>query len=63
MDMPRHLIVLGFLSLMVVALGLVSVIGGSWDWSAATASSIVLWLALAVVVPRWVHRTTDTRQH
>ncbi len=61
--MPRHLVVLGFLTLVIVGMGFVSVIGGSWDWSAATASSILLWLALAVVVPRWVHRSTDTSPH
>jgi hypothetical protein len=60
MDMPRHLIALGFLALVVVAMGFVSVIRGSWDWSAATASSIVLWLALAVVVPKFVHRPKGT---
>jgi hypothetical protein len=60
MGMPRYLIVLGLLSLVVVAMGLVSVTSGSWDWSTATEGSIVVWLVLAVLVPKWARRSKDT---
>lgn len=63
MAMPGYLIVLGLLALVIVAMGLISVISGSWVWSAATVSSIVLWLVLAAVVPKWTHRHKDTPQH
>jgi hypothetical protein len=36
MAMPKYLIVLGLLALVIVAMGLISVIGGSRVWSAAT---------------------------
>jgi hypothetical protein len=61
--MPWYLVILGVLALVVCAMGLVSLFSGSWDWSVATESSIALWLALAVVVPRWVHRTKDAPHH
>lgn len=38
MAMPRYLIVLGSLALLIVAMGLIGVIGDSWVWSAATES-------------------------
>jgi uncharacterized membrane protein YvlD (DUF360 family) len=49
MAMPRYLLVLGLFALVIVAMGLISV---SWVWSAAAGCSIVLWLALAALVPR-----------
>jgi membrane protein implicated in regulation of membrane protease activity len=61
--MPGYLILLGVLALVVVAMGLVSVLTGSWYWSAATATSILLWLALAAVVPKWAHRLEDAPRH
>ena len=60
MAMPRYLIALGLLALVIAGMGMTSVISGSWIWSAATRCSIVLWLALAAVVPTWVHRPEDT---
>jgi hypothetical protein len=48
MPMPKYLIGLGLLALSIVVMGMVSVISGSWVWSAATGCFIVLWLALAV---------------
>lgn len=63
MAMPGYLIVLGLLALVIVAMGMISVVSGSWIWSAATECSIVLWLALGAVVPKWVHRLKDTPQH
>jgi hypothetical protein len=61
--MPVYLIVLGALALMIVALGFVSVVSGSWFWSAATVSSILLWLVLAVIIPKWAHRPKDISRH
>ena len=61
--MPKYLIVLGQLALAIVAMGLISVISGSRVWSAATGSSIVLWLVLAALVPKWDHRPKDTPQY
>jgi hypothetical protein len=43
--MSRYLIVLGLLSLVVVAMGCVSVITGSWSWSATTMNCILIWRA------------------
>jgi hypothetical protein len=63
MAMPRYLIVLGLFALVIVAMGLISVISASWVWSAATGCSILLWLVLAAVVPKWAHRPKDTTQH
>ena len=60
MAMPRYLVALGLFALVIVGMGMISVISGSWIWSAATGCSIVLWLALAAVVPKWVHRLEDT---
>ena len=54
--MPRYLIVLGLLALVIATMGVESATSGSWIWSAATEASIVLWLGLAVVVPKWIHR-------
>jgi hypothetical protein len=63
MAMPGYLIVLGLLALVIVAMGLISVISGSWVWSVATVSSIVVWFGLAAVVPKGTHRHKDTPQH
>lgn len=63
MAMPQYLIVIGLLALVIVSMGMISVISGSWSWSAATGCSIVLWLALAALVPKWAHRPKDTPQH
>jgi hypothetical protein len=63
MAMPRYLIALGLLVFVIVAMGLISVVGDSWVWSAATGISIVIWLGLAAVVPKRAHRDKDTPQH
>ena len=62
MAMPRYLIALGLLVFVIVAMGLISVVGDSWVWSAATGISIVVWLGLAAIVPKWAHRPKDTPQ-
>ncbi|MGD0883097.1 MAG: hypothetical protein ABSB09_16150 [Acidimicrobiales bacterium] len=63
MTMPGYLVVLGVLALVNVAMGVISVVTGSWPWSAATVSSIVLWFVGARVVPNWTHRRKGTLRH
>jgi membrane protein implicated in regulation of membrane protease activity len=60
--MPRFLTVLGLLALVVVIMGFISVVSTSWDWSAVTGCSILLWLGLAAFVPRRVRRSKGTSQ-
>ena len=49
MAMPRYLIVLGIFALVIVAMGLIGEVRGSWFWSAATGISIVVWLTFSAV--------------
>ena len=63
MTVPRYLIALGLLVFVIVAMGLIRVVSGSWVWSAATGISIVVWLGLAGLLPKWTHRHKSTPQH
>ncbi|MGA2837652.1 MAG: hypothetical protein ABSF84_13740 [Acidimicrobiales bacterium] len=63
MAMPGYLAVLGLLALGIVVLGVISVVTGSWAWSAATGSSVAIWFVLAAVVPKWAHRPEGTLRH
>jgi hypothetical protein len=62
MAMPRSLFALGLLVFVIAAMGLIAVVSGTWVWSAATGISIVVWLGLAAIVPKWAHRPKDTPQ-
>jgi F0F1-type ATP synthase assembly protein I len=62
MAVPRYLVTLGLLVFVIAAMRMISVVSGSWILSAVTGCSIVFWLGLAAVGPKWAHRPKDAPQ-
>jgi hypothetical protein len=60
--MPTFLIVLGVLVFGIAVAGIVSVVTESKAWPATTEALILLWLGLAVVVPRQMRRRKDHQE-